>query len=283
MLDRFGPMRVVDAPIAEAGFAGLGVGAAIAGLRPVIEMMTFNFAVLAFDQFFNHAAKWLYISGGQFNVPIVFRGPGGAAHMLGAQHSQVFDSMLVNVPGLKVVSVATPADAKGLLKSAIRDDNPVIFIESELMYSQTGPVPDGEYTIPIGVGDIKRPGKDITLVGWNKTLKIALDAADELAKIGVDAEVIDPRTLRPLDMDLIVRSVQKTNRLVVVQEGWPTCGVAAEIGMQVQEAAFDWLDAPVLRVTNEDVPMPYAEHLEHDVLPTVEKVVRAARRVSYLD
>jgi pyruvate dehydrogenase E1 component beta subunit len=283
MLEKFGPQRVVDSPISELGFAGLGVGAALAGLRPIIEMMTFNFSILAFDQFINHAAKWLYMSGGQFPVPVVFRGPGGAAHMLGAQHSQALDTYFVHCPGMKVVSVSTPADAKGLLKSAIRDNNPVIFIESEMMYADVGPVPDGEYTIPLGVGDIKRAGKDITLVGWNKTLHTALAAADELARIGIEAEVIDPRTLRPLDEELIVRSVQKTNRLVVVQEGWPYCGVASEIAARVQEVAFDWLDAPVLRVTNEDVPMPYAEHLEHGVLPTPEKVVKAARRALYLD
>jgi pyruvate dehydrogenase E1 component beta subunit len=281
LLARFGEMRVVDSPISEAGFAGLGVGAALAGLRPIIEMMTFNFSILAFDMFINHAAKWRYMSGGQFTVPIVFRGPGGAAHMLGAQHSQVLDSMLAHVPGLKVVSVATPYDAKGLLKSAIRDDNPVIFIESELMYADMGPVPADDYTIPLGQGDIKRPGRDVTLIGWNKTLHTAMAAAKALSEQGIDAEVIDPRTLRPLDMPMILSSVKKTSRLVVVQEGWPYAGVAAEIAMRVQEEAFDYLDAPVLRVTNLDAPMPYNEKLEEHVLPSVERVVDAARKVCY--
>ena len=283
MLEKFGPERVVDSPIAEAGFAGLGVGAALAGCRPIIEMMTWNFAFLALDQIVNHAAKWLYMSGGQFPVPIVFRGPGGAAHMLGAQHSQVVDTYYVHAPGVKVVSVSNPADAKGLLKSSIRDDNPVIFIESEMMYSWTGEVPDGDYTIPLGVGDIKRPGTDITLVAWNKSVSVAEAAAKELAGMGIEAEIIDPRTLRPLDEELLIRSVQKTNRMVIVQEGWPYCGVASEIAMRVQEHAFDWLDAPVGRVTNEDVPMPYAENLEHGVIPTPEKVIKAVRRACYMD
>lgn len=283
LLDKFGPQRVVDSPISELGFAGLGVGAALVGLRPVIEMMTYNFAILAFDQFINHAAKWLYMSGGQFPCPVTFRGPGGAAHMLGAQHSQVVDSMLANVPGLKVVSVSTPYDAKGLLKSSIRDPNPVIFIESEMMYADMGPVPEETYTIPLGVGDIKREGTDVTLVGWNKSVHVALAAAAELQKVGVSAEVIDPRTIRPLDEDMIFESVKKTNRLVVVQEGWPYAGVAAEIVTRVQERCFDDLDAPVLRVTNRDVPMPYNEALEHEVLPSPERVIEAARRVLYLD
>jgi pyruvate dehydrogenase E1 component beta subunit len=283
MLERFGPERIVDSPICEAGFAGLGVGAAMAGLRPIIEMMTWNFSILAMDQIMNHAAKWLYMSAGQFPIPIVFRGPGGAAHMLGAQHSQVVDTFYTHIPGLKVVSVSTPKDAKGLLKSAIRDDNPVIFIESELMYSWTGEVPDGEYTIPLGVGDIKRPGKDVTLIAWNKMVKVAEEAAAELAGMGIDAEIIDPRTLRPLDEEMIIRSVQKTNRLVVVQEGWPYCGVASEIATRVQEHAFDWLDAPIERVTSEDIPMPYAENLEDATNPTPEKVIKAVRRACYMD
>jgi len=283
MLERFGPDRVVDSPITEAGFAGLGVGAAMVGMRPIIEMMTWNFGILALDQIVNHAAKWLYMSGGIYNIPIVFRGPGGSAHMLGAQHSQALDTYFVHCPGMKVVSVSTPADAKGLLKSAIRDDNPTIFIESEMMYSWTGEVPDGEYTIPLGVGDIKRSGGDVTIVAWNKMVKVALDAADILAEMGVEAEVIDPRTLRPLDEEMIIRSVQKTNRIVVLQEGWTYCGVAAEIATRVQSAAFDWLDAPVERVTSIDVPMPYAENLENEVIPSPEKVVKAVRRVCYMD
>ncbi|NUN13730.1 MAG: pyruvate dehydrogenase complex E1 component subunit beta [Myxococcales bacterium] len=282
LLARFGPKRIIDAPISEAGFAGLGVGAAMAGLRPVIEFMTFNFAVLALDQIMNHAAKMLYMSAGQYSVPIVFRGPNGAAHMLGAQHSQAFETYYAHCPGLKVISTADPADAKGLLKSAIRDNNPVIFLESELAYSRIGLVPDGEYLIEIGKAAVKREGTDVTLVSWNKMIFTALEAAETLATMGVNAEVIDVRTIRPLDEETIIRSVQKTGRLVVVQEGWPFAGVAAEIMTRVYTQAFDWLDAPIERVTNEDVPMPYAENLEEAVLPNPEKIIRAVLRVCYL-
>ncbi len=281
LLQRFGEHRVVDTPISEAGFAGLGIGAALMGMRPVVEFMTFNFSLLALDQVINHAAKWRYMSNGQFRVPIVFRGPSGAAHMLAAQHSQAFDALYCHIAGLKVVSISTPYDAKGLLKAAIRDDNPVVFFESELMYSVKGPVPEEEYVIPLGVGDVKRPGRDVTVVAWNKMVPVALEAAARLADEGIEVEVVDPRTLRPLDEDLIVQSVRKTNRLVVVQEGWPFGGVAAEIAARVTERAFDALDAPVLRVTNLDVPMPYAEHLEAAVLPNVDRVAQAVRRVCY--
>lgn len=283
LLARFGPKRIVDAPISEAGFAGLGIGAAMVGLRPVIEFMTFNFAVLALDQIMNHAAKMLYMSAGQYSVPIVFRGPNGAAHMLGAQHSQAFEAYYAHCPGLKVISTADPADAKGLLKSAIRDNNPVIFLESELAYSRTGLVPDGEYIIEIGKAAVKREGTDVTIVSWNKMMYTVMEAAEILATMGVSAEVIDVRTIRPLDEETIVRSVQKTGRLVVVQEGWPFAGVAAEIATRTYAHAFDSLDAPIERVTNEDVPMPYAENLEEAVLPNPEKIVRAVRRVCYLD
>jgi len=283
MLAKFGPKRVWDSPISEGGFAGLGVGAAMAGLRPIIEMMTWNFGIQGFDQIVNHAAKMLYMSAGQFKMPIVFRGPNGAAHMLAAQHSQSYEAMLTNVPGLKVISISTPYDAKGLLKSAIRDNNPVIFMESEMMYAFKGEVPDEEYLIPIGVGDIKRPGKDVTIVAWNKMVHLALKAAEELAAAGIEAEVIDPRTLQPLDEPMIFESVRKTNRLVIVDESWEFASVAAQISDRVQRECFDDLDAPVARVHTDWVLMPYAEHLEHAVMPSVEKVIKAVRGVMYLD
>jgi pyruvate dehydrogenase E1 component beta subunit len=282
LLEEFGPMRVVDTPITELGFAGVGVGAAMAGLRPVIEFMTFNFALLALDQIVNSAAKMLYMSGGQVPIPIVFRGPGGAALQLGAQHSQSFESWYANVPGLKVVTPATPSDAKGLLKSAIRDANPVIFIEGEMMYNQKGEVPDGEHLVPLGVADVKRAGTDVTLVAHAKMVAVALKAAEELAKLGVSAEVVDPRTLRPLDVATIAGSVRKTNRCVVVEEGWPVAGIGAQIVDEIQRAAFDDLDAPVLRVTGADVPMPYNRQLEKLAKPDPAKVVQAAKRVLYL-
>lgn len=282
LLKEFGPKRVWDSPISEGGFAGLGVGAAMAGLRPVIEMMTWNFGIQAFDQIVNHAAKMLYMSAGQFKVPIVFRGPNGAAHMLAAQHSQAYEAMLTNVPGLKVISVATPEDGRGLLKSAIRDDNPVIFLESEMMYGLKGEVTeDPEFLIPIGKGEIKRPGKDVTIVAWNKMLHVALQAADQLAQQGVEAEVIDPRTLQPLDEDLIFSSVRKTNRIVVVDESWEFASVASQISNRVQKECFDDLDAPVTLVTTDFVLMPYAEALEEAVMPSVEKVIQAVKEVSY--
>ncbi len=281
LLDRFGERRVVDTPIAETGFAGVGIGAAMVGLRPIIEFMTWNFSLCAFDQLVNNAAKLRYMSGGQIALPIVFRGPGGAAHQLAAQHSQVVDSLYAYVPGLKVVAPATPHDAKGLLKAAIRDDNPVIFIEGEILYGRKGQVPEEEYTIPLGKGDVKREGKDVTVVAWSKMAYVALDAAAELAKNGIDIEVIDPRTIRPLDEALILRSVKKTNRCVIVEEGWPFAGAGAEVAFRVAHEAFDYLDAPVKRVTSEDVPMPYAKNLEQLVLPSVEKVIAAVKSVLY--
>lgn len=281
LLDRFGERRVVDTPIAETGFAGVGVGAAMVGLRPIIEFMTWNFSLCAFDQLVNNAAKLRYMSGGQLTLPIVFRGPGGAAHQLAAQHSQVVENLYAYVPGLKVVSPATPHDAKGLLKSAIRDENPIVFIEGEVLYGRKGPVPDEEYLIPLGKGDVKREGTDVTLIAWSKMAHVALDAATELAKNGIEAEVIDPRTIRPLDEEMILQSVKKTNRCVIVEEGWPFAGAGAEVAYRVTSKAFDYLDAPVVRVTGEDVPMPYAKNLEHLVLPNVEKVVAAVKDALY--
>lgn len=281
LLEEFGPERVIDTPIAETGFSGVGIGAAMVGLRPVIELMTFNFSLVCYDQLVNHAAKVRYMSGGQYKCPIVFRGPTGAAHMLSAQHSQSLEAIYSHIPGLKVVVPATPYDAKGLLKTAIRDDDPVIFMESELLYGTTGEVPEEEYTIPIGKADIKRPGKDVTLVTWGKQLFTSLKAAESLAQENIDTEVIDARTIRPLDLDTIVASVKKTNRLVIVQEGWPFNGVAAEIAYQVQEAAFDDLDAPIMRVTSLDIPMPYAHNLEEAILPSPERVSAAVKAVCY--
>lgn len=283
LLEEFGPMRVVDTPITELGFAGLGVGAAMAGLVPVVEFMTFNFALLALDQVVNSAAKLLYMSNGQVPIPIVFRGPGGAALQLGAQHSQSFESWYGNVPGLKVVTPATPADAKGLLKSAIRDGNPVVFIEGEMLYNTKGEVPEGEHVVPIGVADIKREGEHVTIVCHAKMLTVALRAAEELAKDGISAEVVDLRTIRPLDVATVVGSVRKTNRCVVVEEGWPQFGVGAQVADDIQREAFDDLDAPVLRVTGADVPMPYSKQLEKLAKPDASKVVAAAREVLYLD
>ena len=283
LLEEFGPMRVVDTPIAELGFAGIGVGAAMAGLRPVIEFMTWNFAVLALDQIVNSAAKILYESGGQLPIPIVFRGPNGAALQLGAQHSQAWESWLSHIPGLKVVAPATPADAKGLLKAAIRDDNPVIVLEGEMLYNTKGEVPEGEYVVPIGQADVKRTGQDVTLICHSKTVSVALKAGEQLAEEGVSAEVVDLRSLRPLDEATITGSVAKTNRAVVVEEGWPHCGIGAQVVDVIQREAFDHLDAPVLRVTQADVPMPYNKQLERLAKPSPEKVVAAARRVLYLD
>jgi len=281
LLEEFGPMRVVDTPITELGFAGVGVGAAMAGLVPVIEFMTWNFALLALDQIINSAAKMLYMSNGQVPMPIVFRGPGGAALQLGAQHSQSFESFLANIPGLKVVMPATPADAKGLLKSSIRDGNPVVFIEGEMLYNNKGEVPDGEYTIPLGVAEVKRPGRDVTLVAHGKMVNVALKAAEEMATDGIEAEVVDPRTVRPLDVPTIAASVKKTNRCVIVEEGWPFAGVGAQFAYDIQREAFDYLDAPVLRVTNADVPMPYNKHLEKLAKVDVAKVAAACKQVLY--
>ena len=281
MLAKFGPQRVVDSPISEAGFCGLGVGAAMAGLRPIIEMMTWNFAVQAFDQIFNHAAKMLYMSGGQFNVPMVIRGPHGAAHMLSAQHSQCFDHMLVNVPGMIIVSTCIPADAKGLLKSAIRNNNTVCFLESELMYGREGEVPDGEHIIPLGVGDIKRAGKDVTIIAWNKMVYFAQEIAEEYAAEGIELEIIDPRTLQPLDENMIFESVRKTHRLVVIEEGWGIATVGTDIVDRVVRNCFDELDAPPERVHNLFVPMPYNESLENEVMPTKERARAAINKVLY--
>lgn len=283
LLEEFGPKRVVDTPIAELGFAGIGVGAAMTGLRPVVEFMTWNFAVLALDQIVNSAAKILYMSGGQIPIPIVFRGPNGAALQLAAQHSQAWEAWLAHIPGLQVVAPATPADAKGLLKSAIRENNPVIVLEGEMLYNVKGEVPEGEHLVPIGRAEVKRRGKDLTLVCHSKTVAIALKAAQQLEKDGVAAEVLDLRSLRPLDEAAIVDSVARTNRAVVVEEGWPHGGVGAQVVDVIQRDAFDHLDAPVLRVTQADVPMPYNKRLERAAKPSPEKVVAAARRVLYLD
>jgi pyruvate dehydrogenase E1 component beta subunit len=282
LLQEFGPRRVVDAPITEYGFTGLGVGAAFAGLRPIVEFMTFNFSMQAIDHIVNSAAKTLYMSGGQVNCPIVFRGPNGAAARVAAQHSQDYTAWYSQVPGLKVVAPSNPADAKGLLKSAIRDNNPVIFLENEILYGKTGEVPSlDEFLIPIGKARIARAGRDVTLVSFSIGMTYALAAAEQLAKEGIDAEVIDLRTLRPMDVPAIVESVKKTHRCVAIEEGWPQCGVTADIAARVQEEAFDWLDAPVLRVTGKDVPMPYAANLEKLALPSVAEVVAAAKAVLY--
>ena len=284
LLKEFGPKRVIDTPITELGFAGLGVGAAMAGLRPIVEFMTFNFSILATDQIINSAAKMLYMSGGQFNIPIVFRGPGGSAFQVSSQHSQALESWYAYFPGLKVVMPSTPADAKGLLKSAIRDDDPVIFIEQERMYGNKGEVPDdADFTIPLGVADVKREGTDVTIVARSLMVPVALKAAEKLQEQGVSCEVIDPRTIRPLDIDTIVESVKKTNRVVIAEESHPICGVNAEISTQIMERAFDYLDAPVKRVSGADVPMPYAKNLENLAIPDVERIVAAVREVAYLD
>ena len=282
LLDEFGAKRVIDTPIAELGFAGIGVGAAMNGLRPVIEFMTFNFSLVAIDQIVNSAAKMLNMSGGQVSVPIVFRGPSGSAGSLAAQHSQVFESWYANVPGLKVVSPSNPADAKGLLKSAIRDEDPVIFMESEQMYGDKGLVPDGEYLIPIGLADIKRSGSDVTLVSYNKMMKVVLAAAEALEAEGISAEVIDLRSIRPLDHATLLQSVRKTHRMVVVDESWPFASISSEIAYRIQKDAFDELDAPVVRVNGADVPMSYSMPLVAAYLPSVEKVVRAVKEVMYL-
>ncbi len=284
LLEEFGEKRVIDTPITELGFAGLGVGAAMAGLRPVVEFMTFNFSILATDQIVNSAAKMLYMSGGQFKIPIVFRGPGGSAYQVSSQHSQAIESWYAYFPGLKVVMPSTPADAKGLLKSSIRDDNPVVFIEQERMYGSKGEVPEDEdFTIPLGVADIKREGKDATIVARSLMVPVALKAAEELEKQGVSCEVIDPRTIRPLDIETIITSVKKTNRVVVAEESHPFSGVGAELSAEIMEHAFDYLDAPVRRVSGADVPMPYAKNLEQLAIPDVARIVEAVREVAYLE
>ena len=282
LLEEFGAKRVIDSPITELGFAGLGVGAAMVGLRPIIEFMTFNFSILATDQIINSAAKMLYMSGGQFKIPIVFRGPGGSAYQVSSQHSQAIESWYAYFPGLKVVMPSTPADAKGLLKSAIRDDDPVIFIEQERMYGMKGEVPEDEdFTIPLGVADVKREGTDATIVARSLLVPTALKAAEELAKEGISCEVIDPRTIRPLDIETIIESVKKTNRVVVAEESHPFCGVGAEISAEIHERAFDYLDAPVKRVSGADVPMPYAKNLEQLAIPDVPQLIAAVKEVTY--
>jgi pyruvate dehydrogenase E1 component beta subunit len=282
LLQEFGARRVIDTPITEHGFAGIGVGAAMTGLKPIVEFMTFNFAMQAIDQIINSAAKTLYMSGGQMGCPIVFRGPNGAAARVAAQHSQDYAAWYSQIPGLKVVAPYTAADFKGLMKSAIRDPNPIIFLENEILYGQTFDVPKlDDYTVPIGKARIHRSGKDVTLVSWSIGMTYAIKAAEELAKEGIEAEIIDLRTIRPMDTDTIIASVQKTGRCVTVEEGWPQSGVGAEIAARVMERAFDWLDAPVLRVTGKDVPMPYAANLEKLALPNVGEVIQAAKAVLY--
>jgi pyruvate dehydrogenase E1 component beta subunit len=282
LLKEFGPLRVVDTPIAELGFAGIGVGAAMVGLRPIIEFMTWNFALLAIDQVVNSAAKMRYMSGGQVGCPIVFRGPGGAALQLAAQHSQSFESWYAHIPGLKVLTPGTPADAKGLLKSAIRDDDPVVFIEGEMLYNVKGEVPEGEHLVPIGKAEVKRAGSDVTLVCHSKTVTVALKAADQLAAEGIHAEVVDLRTIRPMDTETVLHSVGRTHRCVVVEEGWAFAGVGAQVVDEIQRHIFDELDAPVLRVTGADVPMPYNKQLERAAKADPAKVIAAVKQVLYL-
>jgi pyruvate dehydrogenase E1 component beta subunit len=281
MLAEFGAKRVIDTPIAELGFAGIAIGASMNGLRPIVEFMTFNFSLVAIDQVINSAAKMYSMSGGQYSCPIVFRGPTASAGQLGAQHSQAFENWYANCPGLKVVVPSNPYDAKGLMKSAIRDNDPVIFMESEQMYGDKGEIPEGEYIIPIGVADIKRAGTDVTIVTFGKITKVALKAAEELEKEGISAEVIDLRTVRPIDYDTVVASVKKTNRLVIVEEAWPLASIASEITYMVQKNAFDYLDAPIRRITTADVPLPYAPTLIEESLPNVAKTVRMVKEVMY--
>jgi len=281
MLDEFGAKRVIDTPIAELGFAGIGVGAAMNGLRPIVEFMTWNFAVLAFDQIVNNAAKTLSQSGGQFNCPIVFRGPSGAAGQLAQQHSQSFEAWLANCPGLKVTSCIEPADAKGLIKSAIRDNDPICMMESELLYGYQGEVPEGEYLTPIGKAAVRREGTDVTIVSYNKMMIPAKEAAEELAKEGISAEVIDLRTIRPLDYQTLVDSVKKTNRMIVVDESWPFAGISAEVAYEMQKYAFDYLDAPITRVNSADTSLPYAAAYVEAYLPNAAKIVKAVKEVMY--
>jgi pyruvate dehydrogenase E1 component beta subunit len=282
MLEEFGEKRIIDTPIAELGFTGIAVGAAQNGLRPIVEYMTWNFANLALDQILNTASKMLAMSGGQVGCPIVFRGPNGSAGQLGAQHSTAYEAMYANIPGLKVISVSNPYDAKGLLKSAIRDDDPIIFMESEVMYGDKGEIPEEEYLIPIGKANVSREGKDVTIVSYNKMMKVALGAAEELAKEDISAEVIDLRTIRPLDWHTIFDSVKKTNRLVIVEEQWPFASISSEIAYRIQKEAFDYLDAPVRRITSLDAPMHYAPNLVAQYLPDVPRTVNLVKEVMYL-
>ncbi len=282
MLDEFGEKRVIDTPIAELGFAGIAVGAAQNGLRPIVEFMTWNFAVLPLDQILNTASKMLAMSGGQVGCPIVFRGPGGSAGQLGAQHSTAFEALYANIPGLKVISVSNPYDAKGLLKSAIRDDDPIVFMECEVLYGEKGEVPEEEYLLPIGKAFVKRTGKDVTIVSFNKMMKVALGAAEELAKEGIEAEVIDLATIRPLDWFTILESVKKTNRLVIVEEQWPFASVSSEITYRIQKEGFDYLDAPIRRITSVDAPMHYAPNLVALYLPDIPRTVKLVKEVMYI-
>lgn len=282
MLEKFGERRVIDTPIAENGFVGIGIGAAMTGLRPIVELMTWNFSLVAIDQIINNAAKVRLMSGGQWKVPLVVRGAGGAGGQLGAQHSQCLEQMYANHPGLKVVAPSTPADALGLLKTSIRDDDPVMFFEAEKLYTSSGEVPDEEHLVPLGKGDIKREGTDVTIVSWSRFVHLALEAAEELGKRGISVEVVDPRTLRPLDEELIFASVRKTNRCVVLEEGHGYAGIGAEIAARVQAACFDDLDAPVERIYRREIPMPYAPTLEAYVTPDVARVVEAVERVLYV-
>lgn len=282
LLDEFGPKRVIDTPIAELGFAGIGIGSAMNGLRPIVEFMTFNFSLVAIDQIINGAAKMMSMSGGQYSVPIVFRGPTGNAGQLSSQHSQNFENWYANTPGLKVVVPSNPYDAKGLLKSAIRDEDPVIFMESELMYGDKGEVPESEYLLPLGKAHIVQEGSDVTLVSLGKFMKIANEAAAELAKEGIKAEVIDLRSVRPLDYPTIIESVKKTNRLVVVEEAWPLASISTDIAFHVQKKAFDYLDAPVTRVISKDVPLPYAPTLIEAALPNVKRTIDAVKQTMYI-
>ena len=282
MLDEFGPKRIIDTPIAELGFAAIGVGAAMNGTRPIVEFMTWNFAELAIDQIVNHAAKTLSMSGGQFTCPIVFRGPNGSAGQLGAQHSQAFENWYANIPGLKVISTINPYDAKGLMKAAIRDENPIVFMESEVAYGEVGEVPEEEYLIEIGKADVKRAGTDVTIVSYNKMMKVALTAAEELAKEGVNAEVIDLRTIRPLDWQTIAASVRKTNRLVIVEEQWPFGSISSEITYRIQKEVFDYLDAPIRRICSADTNMHYAPNLVAAHVPDVSRTVKMIKEVMYM-
>lgn len=281
MLAEFGPKRIIDTPIAELGFTGIAVGASMNGLRPIVEFMTWNFALLASDQIINSAAKMLQMSGGQFHCPIVFRGGNGQAGQLAATHSQAFESIYAHVPGLKVITPSTPADAKGLLKSAIRDNDPVVFLESEKMYGDKGEIPDGEYLIPIGVADIKRKGTDVTIVTFGKIIKVAHKAAEELAKEGIECEIIDLRTVRPIDYEAIVTSIKKTNRCVIVEESWPLASISSEIAYHLQRYAFDHLDAPIMRITQTDTPLPFAPNLIDIAIPQVSQVVKAVKATLY--
>jgi pyruvate dehydrogenase E1 component beta subunit len=283
LLERFGEKRIVDTPISELGFAGMSVGAAMVGLRPIVEFMTFNFSFLALDQVINSAAKMLYMSGGQMNIPIVFRGPNGPALQLAGQHSQACETFYLHSPGVKVVTPATPADAKGLLKAAIRDDDPVAVMEGELLYNIKGEVPDGDHVVPLGLADLKNEGEDVSIITHGKMVHVALQAARKLDKDGIRADVLDLRSLRPLDVDAILATVRKTNRAVYLEEGWSYLGVGAQVAAIIQEEAFDDLDAPVLRVTQADVPMPYAKNLEQIAKPNADRVVRACNRVLYRD